>query len=125
MLPIFRAGLGGRLGSDRQWIGWVALPDVTRAIEFALETSSLAGAVNVVAPNPVTNSQFTRSLGRVLRRPTLLPVPAFALRLAFGEMAEATVLESERVLPARLSALGFNFEYPELEAGLRGVLPSS
>jgi len=78
-----------------------------------------------VAPNPVTNLQFTRSLGRVLHRPTLLPVPAFALRLAFGEMAEATVLESERVLPARLSALGFNFEYPELEAGLRVVLSSS
>ena len=125
MLPVFRAGLGGRLGSGRQWISWVALPDVTRAIEFALETSDLAGPVNVVAPNPVTNLQFTRSLGRVLHRPTLLPVPAFALRLAFGEMAEATVLESERVLPARLSALGFNFEYPELEAGLRGVLRSS
>jgi uncharacterized protein (TIGR01777 family) len=125
MLPVFRAGLGGRLGSGRQWISWVALPDVTRAIEFALETGDLAGPVNVVAPNPVTNLQFTRSLGRVLHRPTLLPVPAFALRLALGEMAEATVLESERVLPARLSALGFNFEYPELEAGLRGVLRSS
>ena len=125
MLPVFRTGLGGRLGSGRQWISWVALPDVTRAIEFALETSDLAGPVNVVAPNPVTNLQFTRSLGRVLHRPTLLPVPAFALRMALGEMAEATVLESERVLPARLSALGFNFEYPELEAGLRGVLRSS
>src|SRR6202012_402765 len=100
-------------------------PDVTRAIEFALETSSLAGPVNGVAPNPVTNLQFTRSLGRVLRRPTLLPVPAFALRLALGEMAEAPVLESERGLPARLGALGFNFEYPDLEAGLRVVLSSS
>ena len=78
----------------------------------------LAGPVNVVAPNPVTNLEFTRSLGRVLHRPTLLRVPAFALRLAFGEMAEATILESERVLPARLSASGFDFEYPELEAGL-------
>ena len=119
MLPVFRAGLGGRLGSGRQWISWVALPDVIRAIEFALETASLAGPVNVVAPNPVTNLEFTRSLGRALHRPTLLRVPAFALRLAFGEMAEATILASERVLPARLSALGFDFEYPELDAGLR------
>jgi uncharacterized protein (TIGR01777 family) len=125
MLPVFRAGLGGRLGSGRQWTSWVALPDVTRAIEFAFETGSLAGPVNVVAPNPVTNLEFTRSLGHALHRPTLLRVPAFALRLALGEMAEATILGSERVLPARLSALGFNFEYPELEAGLRAVLTRS
>ena len=125
MLPVFRAGLGGRLGSGRQWISWVALPDVIRAIEFALETASLAGPVNVVAPNPVKNLDFTRSLGRALHRPTLLRVPAFALRMAFGEMAEATILASERVLPARLSALGFDFEYPELDAGLRAVLRKS
>jgi uncharacterized protein (TIGR01777 family) len=122
MLPIFRAGLGGRLGSGRQWISWVALPDVIRAIEFALETENLTGAVNVVAPNPVTNLEFTRSLGRALHRPTLLRVPAFALRLAFGEMAEATILQSERVLPARLSASGFKFEYPELDAALCAML---
>jgi uncharacterized protein (TIGR01777 family) len=125
MLPVFRAGLGGRLGSGRQWTSWVALPDVTRAIEFALETGSLAGPVNVVAPNPVTNLEFTRSLGHALHRPTLLRVPAFALRLALGEMAEATILGSERVLPARLSSLGFDFEYPELEAGLRAILSRS
>jgi uncharacterized protein len=125
MLPVFRAGMGGRLGSGRQWVSWVALPDVTRAIEFALETGGLAGPVNVVAPNPVTNLEFTRALGRILHRPTLLRVPAFALRLAFGEMAEATVLESERVLPARLNALGFDFAYPEIDAGLRAVLRSS
>ncbi len=122
MLPVFRAGLGGPLGSGRQWISWVALPDVTRAIEFAVETPSLAGPVNVVAPNPVTNLEFTRSLGRILHRPTLFPVPAFALRLGFGEMAEATILQSDRVLPARLSASGFDFEYPELQAGLRAIL---
>ncbi len=125
LLPVFRAGLGGRLGSGRQWISWVALPDVVRAIEFALETASLAGPVNVVAPNPVTNLDLTRSLGRALHRPALLRVPAFALRLAFGQMAEATILASERVLPARLSALGFDFEYPELDAGLRAVLRKS
>ncbi len=122
MLPVFRAGLGGRLGSGRQWISWVALPDAIRAIEFALETVGLARAVNVVAPNPVTNLEFTRSLGRALHRPTLLRVPAFALRLALGEMAEATILQSERVLPARLSALGFEFEYPELDAALCAML---
>ena len=122
MLPIFRTGLGGRLGSGRQWISWVALPDVIRAIEFALENTSLARAVNVVAPNPVTNLEFTRSLGRALHRPTLLRVPAFALRLAFGEMAEATILQSERVLPARLRAARFEFEYPELDAALCAML---
>ena len=81
--------------------------------------------MNLVAPNPVTNLEFTRALGRALHRPALLRVPAFALRLAFGEMAPATILESERVLPARLSAAGFHFEYPELEAGLRAVLAPS
>ena len=125
MLPLFRAVLGGRLGSGRQWVSWVALPDVIRAIEFALQTASLSGPVNVVAPNPVTNLEFTRALGRALHRPTLLPAPGFALRLAFGEMAQATILASERVLPARLSAAGFHFEYPEIEAALRAVLPPS
>jgi uncharacterized protein (TIGR01777 family) len=122
MLPLFRAGLGGPLGSGSQWISWVALPDAVRAIEFALGTTSLSGPVNVVAPNPVTNSEFTRSLGRVLHRPAFLHVPAFALRLAFGEMAQATILESERVAPACLQAAGFNFEYPELEAGLHAAV---
>jgi uncharacterized protein len=127
MLPIFRAGLGGRLGSGRQWISWIALPDVIRVIEFVLQTRSMSrnisGPVNVVAPNPVTNLEFTRSLARALRRPAVLPVPAFALRLAFGEMAEATILQSERVVPARLSAAGFDFEYPKLDAALRAILP--
>jgi uncharacterized protein (TIGR01777 family) len=125
MLPVFRAGLGGRLGTGRQWISWVTLPDVTRAIEFALETASLAGPVNVVAPNPVTNLQFTRALGRAVHRPALLRVPAFALRVALGEMARATILRSQRVLPTRLSASGFDFEYPELEAGLSAILTRS
>jgi uncharacterized protein (TIGR01777 family) len=125
MLPVFRAGLGGQLAGGRQWISWIALPDVTRVIEFALNEASLSGAVNVVAPNPVTNAEFTRALGRVLRRPAVLRVPALALRLAFGEMADATILESVRVLPARLQAAGFEFDYPELEAGLRATLPAS
>lgn len=125
MLPLFRAGLGGRLGSGRQWVSWVALPDGIRVIEFALEAASLSGPVNVVAPNPVTNLEFTRALGRAVHRPTLLPAPALALRFALGEMAQATILESERVLPARLGAAGFDFEYPEIDAALRKVLPPS
>jgi uncharacterized protein (TIGR01777 family) len=125
MLPIFRAGLGGRLGSGRQWMSWAVLPDVIRAIEFALQTTSLSGPVNVVTPNPVTNLEFSRLLGRVLHRPAVLHVPAFALRIAFGEMAKATILESERVMPACLRSAGFDFEYPELEAGLRAVLQES
>lgn len=125
MLPVFRAGLGGRLGSGGQWVSWISLPDTVRAIEFAVETTSLSGAVNVVAPNPVTNLEFTRALGHALHRPTLLPAPAFALEWAFGEMAQATLLASQRVLPANLSAAGFQFEYPGIEAALRAVLPPS
>jgi uncharacterized protein len=123
MLPVFRAGLGGRLGSGRQWISWIALPEVVRVIEFVIQSRNISGPVNVVAPNPVTNLEFTRSLAGALRRPAVLPVPAFALRLAFGEMAEATILQSERVVPARLSASGFDFEYPKLDAALRAILP--
>jgi uncharacterized protein len=123
MLPIFRAGLGGRLGSGRQWISWIALPDAVRVVEFVLQNKDIAGSVNVVAPNPVTNLEFTRSLARALRRPAVLPVPAFALRLALGEMAEATILQSERVVPARLSAAGFDFAYPKVDAALHAILP--
>jgi uncharacterized protein len=122
MLPIFRAGLGGRLGNGRQWISWIALPDVIRVIEFVLQSRNISGPVNAVAPNPVTNLEFTRSLARALRRPAALPVPAFVLRLALGEMAGATILQSERVVPARLSAAGFDFEYPKLDAALRAIL---
>jgi uncharacterized protein len=125
MLRIFRAGLGGKLGSGRQWMSWIALPDAIRVIEFALQTASLSGPINLVAPNPVTNAEFTHALGHTLHRPTLLRVPAFGLRLAVGEMAQATILGSQRVMPARLSAAGFNFEYPEIEAALEAVLAPS
>jgi uncharacterized protein len=125
MLPVFRAGVGGRLGNGEQWMSWIALPDVVRVIEFALQTASLSGPVNLVAPNPVTNSNFTRILGRVLHRPAVIPAPAVALRLALGEMADEAILASQRAAPARLNAAGFVFQYPELEACLRGVLPSA
>jgi len=125
MLPIFRAGLGGKLGGGHQWMSWVALSDVTRAIEFVLDTPSLSGPVNVVTPNPVTNSDFTLALGRALHRPTLVRVPTFALRMAFGEMADATILESERVVPTRLTGKGFHFSYPDIQTGLQAVLSES
>jgi uncharacterized protein len=122
ILPVFRAGLGGPLGNGRQWISWVALPDVTRAIEFALKTGRISGPVNITAPNPAVNLEFTRALAHVLHRPAFFRVPSLGLRLAFGEMAEATILGSQRVMPARLTAAGFDFEYPELDAALRAVL---
>ncbi len=125
MLPLFRLGLGGPLGNGRQWTSWVALPDVVRAILFAVQTPSLSGALNVVAPQPVTNLEFTHALGRALHRPALLPAPAFALKLALGEMADSTVLVSERVLPDRLNDAGFSFLYPELEPALKALLVPS
>lgn len=122
LVPVFKAGVGGKLGSGRQWMSWVALPDVVRAILFAVERPDVRGAFNVVSPNPVTNSEFTRSLGGVLHRPAVFPVPPFALKLVFGQMAEETMLASNRVLPERLSAAGFKFEYEEIEAALRSML---
>jgi uncharacterized protein len=92
-------------------------------IEFVLQTRNLTGPVNVVAPNPVTNLEFTRSLAGALHRPAVLPVPGFALRLGLGEVVDSTILQSERAVPARLNAAGFKFEYPELDGALRALLP--
>jgi uncharacterized protein (TIGR01777 family) len=122
MLLPFRLGAGGVVGSGRQWWSWVALDDVVGAIRHALLTPPVDGPINVAAPNPVTNAEFTRTLGRVLRRPTLVPVPAFAARLAFGEMADALLLASVRVLPRRLQETGFAFRHPLLEGALRHLL---
>jgi uncharacterized protein (TIGR01777 family) len=122
MLVPFRLGAGGPLGSGRQWMSWIAIDDLQGAIHHALMTDSLAGAVNVTAPNPVTSSTFASTLGRVLQRPAMIPVPALVLRLAFGEMADAALLSSARVVPARLQESGYAFRYPELEAALRFVL---
>lgn len=122
MLLPFKAGVGGVLGSGRQFMSWIALDDLLGVIRFALTTGSLAGPVNAVAPSPVTNREFTRALGRVLGRPTIAPAPAFALRLAFGEMADATVLVSTRVRPRRLLEAGYRFRFPELEDALRHLL---
>jgi uncharacterized protein len=120
MLPLFRAGLGGVIGSGRQYIGWVALDDLPHIILHALQRGDLSGPVNAVAPRPVTNREFTEALGKALSRPTPLPVPAFALRLAVGrEMADALLLSSARAIPRRLEETGFRFRFPELPVALR------
>jgi uncharacterized protein (TIGR01777 family) len=121
MLIPFRLGLGGRLGGGRQWMSWISIDDVVGAIGHALMTDELAGAANAVAPNPVTNAEFTKALGRVLGRPTILPVPAPVLRIALGEFA-GELLSSVRALPRRLPETGYEFRNPELELGLRAVL---
>jgi hypothetical protein len=122
MLTPFKLGVGGRVGSGEQYMSWVTLDDVVGAIYYALETDALHGPVNVVALRPVTNREFTRTLGSVLSRPTIFPAPAFALRLAFGEMADALLLSSMRVEPLRLKESGYEFQYPELEGALRHLL---
>ena len=121
MLLPFRLGIGGVIGSGAQYFSWIALDDVVGAIRHLLECFDLAGPVNVAAPAPVTNAEFTKALGRVLGRPTVLPVPTMALRVALGEMADA-VLASARVRPERLLATGYRFRFPELDGALRHVL---
>ena len=122
MLPPFRLGMGGVVGSGKQYISWIALDDVLGVMQYALNTETLGSPVNVVAPQPVTNYDFTKTLGKVLGRPTMMPMPAFAARLAFGEMADALLLASTRVVPARLQASDYTFQYPELEGALRHLL---
>jgi len=118
MLPVFRFGLGSQLGDGHQWMSWVSLEDVVGAVDFAFSRSDLAGAFNVSAPYPVTNKDFTRSLGRVLHRPTLLRVPALALRARLGDMAQEMLLASTRAVPHRLQAAGFRFSHERLEQAL-------
>lgn len=125
MLPPFRAGLGGKIGSGKQWMSWIALDDVVGALKFALTNEGLSGPVNFVAPNPVTNAEFTNTLGKVLSRPTLFPIPAFGVRLLFGEMGEALLLAGQRVAPKRLMTEGYQFQYSQLDEALRHVLAKS
>ena len=119
LLMPFKMGMGGKVGSGKQFISWVAIEDAVDAIKLALHDETFRGAVNVVSPNPVSNEVFTKTLGHVLSRPTALAMPAFAARLAFGEMADEMLLASQLVVPKRLSDAGFEFKYPELEAALR------
>jgi uncharacterized protein (TIGR01777 family) len=125
MLPPFRAGFGGVLGSGRQYMSWLALDDLPGIVLHALANSDLRGPVNAVAPRPVTNREFTGALGSVLSRPTPFPVPAFALRLAMGEMADELLLASARVFPRRLEETGYRFRFPELHSALRHLLGRS
>jgi len=122
LLTPFRLGLGGTLGSGKQFMSWIAIDDVIGAILHALTTEALRGPVNAVAPQSITNREFTKTLGRVLGRPTLFPMPAFAARLAFGEMADELLLTSQRVEPAKLLASGYQFQFSDLEGALRHLL---
>jgi len=122
MLPPFRFGAGGPVGGGAQYMSWVAIDDAIGAVLHALTTPGLSGPVNVVAPHPVTNREFGKTLGQVLSRPAFLPLPAFAVRLAFGEMGEALLLGSARVEPHRLIESGYAFRYPDLEGALRHLL---
>jgi len=122
MLTPFRLGLGGRMGSGRQWWPWVSVRDVVGAIQHVLHHESLSGPVNTVAPNPVSNAEFTHILASILRRPALFPMPAFAVRLIFGEMGEELFLGSQRVEPAKLAASGYQFQHPDLKNALQEIM---
>jgi uncharacterized protein (TIGR01777 family) len=122
MLLPFRLGVGGRIGSGRQWFSWIHIDDLVAAVLHILQTPDLEGPVNMVSPNPVTNAEFTKALAMAVRRPAILPVPGFVLRLAFGEFAEEGLLASARVLPRKLEEIGFVFRHPELAAALQDLL---
>jgi uncharacterized protein (TIGR01777 family) len=119
---MFRLGIGGRLGSGRQWLSWISLDDIAGAYLHALTREDLDGPVNAVAPNPVTNAEFTATLARVLHRPAVLHIPAFGPRLVLGEAADELLFVSQRARPARLQATGYRFQFPELEPALRHTL---
>jgi len=121
----FLWGFGGRIGSGEQWMSWVTLLDVVAILRFALENGAARGPINVVSPQPVRNAEFTKTLAKTLRRPALLPAPAFALRLLLGEMADELLLSSQRVMPAQLEKLGYRFLHPDLPGALAAVFGMS
>jgi len=122
MLTPFKLGVGGPLGSGRQWMSWIAIDDAVGAVLEALTNEAARGPINAVAPEPVRNAEFAARLGEALHRPSVLPAPAFALRALFGEMADGALLASQRVVPARLTALGYRFKYPTLPEALEAIL---
>ena len=122
VLPLFKLGLGGRLGSGKQWWSWIHIDDMVGAMLHILNNPRLSGPVNMVGPDPVTNSEFTKMLGKVLRRPAIFPAPAFALRLVMGQMAEEVLLGSQRVEPRVLLASGYNFRFRDLEGALKNLV---
>jgi uncharacterized protein (TIGR01777 family) len=122
MLTPFKMGVGGKIGDGRQWMSWIDVQDMVGAIHHILKSDLLQGPVNMVAPKPVTNAEFTETLGSVLSRPTILPMPAFAVKLAFGEMGETVLLGSQRVEPAQLVTSGYPFRFTSLRASLENLL---
>jgi len=122
MLPAFKLGMGGRIGSGTQYLSWIAIDDLVEIILFALTAETLQGALNAAAPTPVRNLEFTDTLGRVLRRPAIVPMPAFAVRWAFGEMGEELLLASQRMEAARVRKAGYQFRFSQLESALRHLL---
>ena len=122
MLPLFRMGLGGRIGTGRQWMSWIALDDAVGIIRHVIEREDIEGPVNAVAPNPATNRQFAKSLGKVLRRPAFIPVPTFVAEFLLGEMADELLLSSARVSPKKLTDSGYTFKHRQLEAALQHAL---
>lgn len=124
MLPPFRLGLGGRIGSGRQWMSWIARDDAVRLIEWAVDNQAARGVYNATSPQPLRNRDFSSELGHALHRPAMFPVPGFVLKAAFGEMAGELLLGGQRVVPARATAEGFVFEWPALEPALKHILSS-
>jgi len=124
MLP-FKIGVGGKLGSGRQWMSWVTLEDVVGILRFAIENSPVRGAINIVSPQPLQNVEFTRVLAKAMRRPALFPAPTFALRLALGEMADALLLSSQRVLPRAIEKLGYRFLHSDLPTALKSLVKTN
>ena len=124
MLTPFKLGVGGRIGSGRQWMSWIDIQDMVGAILHILNTDSLVGPVNLVGPNPVTNAEFTKTLASVLSRPAIFPMPAFAVKLAFGEMGETVLLGSQKVMPAQLTSSGYTFRFSTLRDSLEHLLKS-
>jgi uncharacterized protein (TIGR01777 family) len=121
MLPPFKMGVGGRLGDGRQWMSWIHVEDLVSLFRFAMETDSVRGPVNGVAPNPVTNADFTKALGSAVHRPAIFPVPSFGLKMLFGEMSEV-LLDSQRVTPKAAEAAGFRCRFPQLDGALKDLL---
>ena len=122
MLPPFRMGVGGNIGNGRQWMSWIDISDLVGAVQHVIKTDALRGPVNGVAPNPVRNAEFTKTLASVLSRPAIFPMPAFAARLVFGQMGDELLLASQRVEPAKLTASGYVFRQPDLRHALSAIL---
>jgi uncharacterized protein (TIGR01777 family) len=122
MLTPFRFGVGGTIGSGKQWMSWIAIDDIISIVHFFLDNENLHGAFNLTAPNPATNAKFTKTLGTILNRPTVLPLPAFAVKLMFGEMGETLLLQGARILPKRLLDAGYKFQFTDLKSAMKHVI---